>query len=180
VGHTRIPREAACCGTQAAAVTGLIVAAYFLPNLLYAHDLFGKIDPVPYVTGKLDYDEYVAYHRPEYAAIELANQVVAPDSRVLGLYLGNRRYYFDADAIVVNEVFTSIAERSRTGDAIADRLLELGYSHIVVHTGLFRQWLASTDELTATRVNAFIDSRLEERLFEGGFGLYEILAAAPR
>jgi 4-amino-4-deoxy-L-arabinose transferase-like glycosyltransferase len=165
---------------RANAVTGLIVAAYFVPNLLYAQALFGKIDPLPYVTGKIDYATYVRGYRPEYAAIELANQLVASDGKVLGLYLGNRRYYFDADAIVVNEVFTSIAQRSASGDAIADRLLELGYSHIVVHPGLFRQWLASADEGTASRVSAFTAARLKERHFEDGFGLYEIVPPVPR
>ncbi len=157
------------------AVTGLIVAAYFVPNLLYAHALFVKIDPVPYVTGKQDYATYVRQHRPEYAAISLANQIVPPGKKVLGLYLGNRRYYFSSDAIVVNAVFTSVAGRSASGDAIADRLLDLGYSHLVVHTGLFRQWLASTDEQTASRVNVFANERLKELTFEGGYGLYEIL-----
>ena len=158
----------------ASATTGLLVAAYFVPNLLYAHALYGKIDPVPYVTGKQGYATYVRQHRPEYAAIALANDVVPPGRKALGLYLGNRRYYFSADAILVNAVFTSIAERSKSGDAIADRLLDLGYSHLVVHTGLFRQWLALTDAGTAARVNAFIGLRLDELLFEGGYGLYEI------
>lgn len=156
-------------------VVGLLVATYFVPNLLYAHGLFEKIDPLPYVTGKQDYATYVGERRGEYAAIALANEVVAPDRKVLGLYLGNRRYYFSADAIAVNKVFTSIAEQSSSGDAIAERLLELGYSHIVVHTGLFRQWQASTDKATAERVNAFTATRLRELLLEGGFGLYEIL-----
>lgn len=177
--HERLTKRLASA-TTARAVTGLVVAAYFVPNLLYAHELFRKIDPVPYLTGKQDYAGYVGYHRPEYAAIALANRVVAPDSKVLGLYLGKRRYYFTADAIVVNEVFTSIAEQAQSGDGIADRLLGLGYSHIVVHAGLFRQWQSSTDELTAARVNAFVGTRLEERLFEDGFGLYEIVPAAPR
>jgi len=168
-------------GTAANAVVGLLVAAYFLPNLAYAHALFGKIDPLPYLTGKMDYATYVSQRRGEYPAIALANEVVPPDRKVLGLYLGNRRYYFTADAIVVNKVFTSIAEQSPSGDAIADRLLELGYSHIVVHTGLFRQWLTSTDNATAERVQAFTDTRLRELLFESGFGLYEITPreAAP-
>jgi hypothetical protein len=81
---------------------------------------------------------------------------------------------------VVNEVFTSIAERSASGDGIADRLLELGYSHIVVHAGLFRQWLATTaDERTASRVTAFANERLKELILEGGYGLYEIVPPAP-
>ena len=161
----------------ASAVTGLLIAAYFVPNMLYAYALYDKIDPVPYVTGKRDYATYIRQHRPEYAAISLANHIVPPGKKVLGLFLGNRRYYFSADAILVTQVFTSVAERSVSGDAIADRLLDLGYSHLVVHTGLFRQWLELADEDAAARVQAFTGSRLNELLFEGGFGLYEISPA---
>jgi hypothetical protein len=131
------------------------------------------------VTGSQDYATYVRQHRPEYAAIALANQLVPPGKKALGLYVGDRRYYFTVDAIVVNEVFTSIAVRAASGDGIADRLLELGYSHIVVHSELFRQWLASTDEATAARVNAFANTRLRELLFDSGFGLYEITPPTP-
>ena len=166
--------------TRATAVTGLVVAAYFAPNLVYAAGLYSKIDPLPYVTGRQDYAAYVAERRSEYPTVALANRVVPSGKKVLGLHLGNRRYYFSVDAILVNEVFASIAGEAGSGDAIADRLLELGYSHVVVHTGLFRQWLSSTDEATAARVNAFIAARLTETLFDGGFGLYEILPpAAP-
>ena len=165
--------------TWANAVTALLVAVYFVPNLSYAYGLFGKIDPLPYVTGRQDYDTYVLQKRPEYAAIALANQVVPRGKKVLGLYLGNRRYYFEADAILVTEVFTRIAEQSASGDAIADRLLGLGYSHLVIHAGLFRQWLESADPDTATRVDAFTGTRIRELLFEGGFGLYEITPPAP-
>jgi hypothetical protein len=80
---------------------------------------------------------------------------------------------------VVNEVFSSIAEKSASGDRIADRLLELGYSHIVVHRGLLRQWLATTDERTAARVNAFANQRLQKLIVEADFGLYEIRPPAP-
>lgn len=72
-------------------VTGLIVALYLLPNVLYAHNLFHKIDPLPYLAGKQSYEEYVRQHRPEFAAIDRANQVVPAGSKVLGLYLGNRQ-----------------------------------------------------------------------------------------
>jgi 4-amino-4-deoxy-L-arabinose transferase-like glycosyltransferase len=76
---------------KAYVATGLIVAAYFVPNLLYAHALFGKIDPVPYVTGRVDYATYVRTYRPEYAAIELANHVVAPGMKVLLLFRRRHR-----------------------------------------------------------------------------------------
>ena len=164
---------------RAFVVTGVVLAAYFVPNLLNAHALFGKVDPLPYVSGQQDYATYLRRNRPEYAAVALANHVVPPGSKVLGLYLGGRRYYFSVDAVVVNEVFSSIAEKSASGDRIADRLLELGYSHIVVHRGLLRQWLATTDERTAARVNAFANQRLQKLIVEADFGLYEIRPPAP-
>jgi 4-amino-4-deoxy-L-arabinose transferase-like glycosyltransferase len=160
---------------RASVLTAIVIAAYFAPNLVYAAGLYGKIDPLPYVTGRQDYAAYVAERRSEYPAVALANQLVPLGKKVLGLHLGNRRYYFSADAILVNEVFASIASQAESGDGIADRLLELGYSHLVVHTGLFRQWLDTTDQATATRVNAFIATRLRKALVDGGFGLYEIL-----
>ena len=160
--------------TRASTVTALVIAVYFAPNLVYAAGLYGRIDPLPYVTGRQDYATYVTQRRSEYPAVALANQLVQPGKKVLGLHLGYRRYYFSVDAILVNEVFASIADQAGSGDGIADRLLELGYSHLLVHTGLFRQWLGTTDEPTAARVNAFIATRLTETLFDGGFGLYEI------
>lgn len=164
-------------GSQAMAnaVTGVLVALYLLPNLLYAHNLHHKINPVPYVTGKQSYEDYVQTYRPEFAAIDRANRVVPAGSKVLGLYLGNRRYYFSVDAIVLNAVFTSIAEKSGSGQDIADQLTQFGYSHLVIHNDLFRQWLETADTATQARVANFANYRLRQLVLEGGYGLYEIV-----
>ena len=161
-------------------MTGLLLFLYFLPNALYSLELYGKIDPLPYVTGRETYEEYVQARRPEYAAIARANEVVAGDRKVLGLFLGHRRYYFSASAIVVNEVFTSIAGEARSGGAIAERLLQLGYSHLVVRTDLFQQWLEGTDPQIRARVVNFTAHRLRELVIEKGYGLYEIVDPEPR
>lgn len=163
---------------MANAVTGILVAVYLLPNFVYAYDLFQKIDPMPYIAGKQSYQDYVLTHRPEFAAIDHANRVVPAGNKVLGLYLGNRRYYFSVDAIVVNAVFTSIAENSSSGLDIAQQLTRFGYSHLVVHSDLFQQWLETTDAATQSRVTNFANYRLRQLVFEGGYGLYEILDPA--
>jgi 4-amino-4-deoxy-L-arabinose transferase-like glycosyltransferase len=160
---------------MANAATGALVALFLLPNFMYARDLYHEIDPLPYLTGKQDRDAYIRQHRPEYAAIDHANQVVPAGQKVLGLYLGNRRYYFSVDAILVNAVFTSIAENADSGQAIADQLTELGYSHIVVHNDLLQQWLETTDAATQAHVNEFAGTRLRRLVLEGGYGLYEII-----
>jgi hypothetical protein len=160
---------------MANAVTGVLVALYLLPNILYAQNLYQKIDPLPYLSGKQSYGDYVQQRRPEFAAIDRANDVVPAGHKVLGLYLGNRRYYFSVDAIVVNAVFTSIAGSSRSGQDIADQLTKLGYSHLVVHNGLLQQWLETTDAATRARVANFASYRLRRLVLEEGYGLYEIV-----
>lgn len=160
---------------MANAVTGVLVAVYLLPNLLYAQNLYQKIDPMPYVAGKQSYRDYVQTYRPEFAAIDHANRVVPAGSKVLGLYLGNRRYYFSVDAIVVNAVFTSIAENSGSGKDIAEQLTRFGYSHLVIHNDLFQQWLQTADPATQSRVANFANYRLRQLVIEGGYGLYEIV-----
>jgi 4-amino-4-deoxy-L-arabinose transferase-like glycosyltransferase len=155
-------------------VTGLIALLFLLPNALYSLELYGKIEPLPYVTGKLSYGQYVRIHRPEFAAIEMANHVVPDDRKVLGLYLGSRLYYFSVDAVVINQVFTSIAKQAESERAIAERLTELDYSHLVIRRDLFQQWLERIDPDTRARVDRFISNRLEELVIEKGYGLYEI------
>ena len=130
---------------------------------------------MPYIAGKQSYQDYVRTHRPEFAAIDHANRVVPAGNKVLGLYLGNRRYYFSVDAIVVNAVFTSIAENSGSGKDIAEQLTRFGYSHLVIHGDLFQQWLQTADPATQSRVANFASYRLRQLVFEGGFGLYEIV-----
>jgi 4-amino-4-deoxy-L-arabinose transferase-like glycosyltransferase len=165
-------------GSRAVAnyATGLIAFLFLLPNALYSLELYGKIEPLPFVTGKQTYGEYVQKHRPEYAAITLANDVVPEGRRVLGLYLGNRRYHFSTDAVVVNTVFNSVAGEADSGRAIAERLTQLGYSHLVVRTDLFRAWLEGSDPETRARVEDFTRYRLKELVIEQGYGLYEIIS----
>jgi len=164
---------------MAQTVTGVLVALYLLPNVLYAHNLFHRIDPLPYLAGEQSYEEYVRQRRPEFAAIERANQVVPAGSKVLGLYLGNRRYYFSVDAIVVNAVFTSIAGNSGSGQDIADQLTNLGYSHLVAHNDLLQQWLDTADAETQARVTNFASYWLRPLVLEKGYGLYEIVVPEP-
>ena len=164
-------------GSRAVAngVTGFIAFLFLLPNGLYALELYGKIDPLPYVSGKQTYAEYVRLRRPEFVAIDMANEVVPEGRKVLGLYLASRRYYFSVDAILVNQVFTDIAGEADSGRAIAERLVKLGYSHLVVRRDLFRQWLDGTDPEIRARVVNFADYRLRQLIVEEGYGLYEIV-----
>lgn len=155
--------------------TVALVFLYLLPNVIYSHGLYKKIDPLPYVTGTVSREEYIQIHRPEYAAIALANEVVPADGKVLGLYLGNRRYYFSADAILLNSVFISIAENADSGEGIAETLTRLGYTHLLIRNDLFDQWVSNADEAIQARVADFAGNRLKLLVIEEGYGLYEVV-----
>ncbi len=72
-------------------------------------------------------------------------------------------------------MFTNIAEEADSGRAIAERLTQLGYTHLVVRADLFRQWLDGSDPEIRVRVENFTRFRLEELVNEQGYGLYEIV-----
>ncbi len=155
--------------------TVVIAALFFLPNLVYSLDLYRKIDPLPVISGQVSRDAYISEHRPEYAVISAANATVPDDGKVLGLFIGKRRYFFDVDAIVLNEVFTTIAESTASPADIAGRLRALGYTHIVTNNHLFGEWMNRTDEATRQRVGDFAAQHVNELRAVGIYGLYEII-----
>ena len=156
------------------AVTGAVVAVYLLPNLAYASSLWAKVDPMPYVSGKQSYEDYSREHLPEYGVVAAANQAVPETGKLLVLYLGRRSYYFSADAFSVNAVFTYLAETAPSGQALGDRLLELGYTHIMAQDQLFLNWVDAADEATQARVAEFAGRWLVPVINENGYGLYRI------
>lgn len=158
------------------ATTSLLISIYLLPNLIYSYDLYEKIDPVPYLISKISRQEYIQKHQPDYASIAMANKVVPPGGKVLGIYLGNRRYYFTVDAVLQNSIFFRIAEESESSEAIADRLTGLGYTHLLLRYDLFNQWLNKADQTTQTHVTVFFSDATRKLKAKEGYGLHEILS----
>ncbi len=154
--------------------TAAAIAVYMLPNLSYASNLWAKVDPMPYVSGEQSYEDYRHAHLPEYGVVAAANQAVPDGGKLLVLYMGNRGYYFSVDAFPVNAVFTYLAENSASGQALGDRLRELGYTHVMVHDHLFVNWVESEDAATQARVAEFVNGRLVPVAMENGFSLYRI------
>ncbi|NNC78275.1 MAG: phospholipid carrier-dependent glycosyltransferase [Woeseiaceae bacterium] len=161
--------------TVAHGFVGLMLVAYFVPNLLYTHDLHKKIDPLPFISGEISRDDYIQRHRPEYAAIQAANSLVPAGSRVLGLYLGSRRYYFSVDTTLSNRMFENLATNAHTADEIANGLSVRGFTYLVIRTDFFNRWLAESDMNTQARVQAFAGRNLQEVVNEEGYGLYKII-----
>lgn len=161
----------------ATALVAALLVAYFVPNLLYARALYEKIDPLPYLRGELTRADYIQEYRPEYAAISLANEVVPPGGRVLGLYLGGRRYYFSVDVTLDNDVLQHVVAASATAAEVAATLAGERYTHLVIQSDFFNRWLESLDTVSRDKAAGFVQNHLRQLELREGFGLYEVIPA---
>lgn len=160
----------------ASVLVATVLAVYFVPNLLYAKSLYDKIQPLTYLGGDLTRAEYIQKYRPEYAAIALANELVPPDGRVLGLYLGSRRYYFSVDVTLDNELLNDTALAAESGSDIAARLAGQGYTHLVIQSDFFNRWFEALEDEHRAKVAGFVQDHLRQLELQEGFGLYELSA----
>ena len=83
-------------------VVVLGVALFLVPNLQYAKEQFQIVEPLRFLSGDISRDDYIQKFRPEYAAMRYINSHLPLDARVLGVFLGNRRYYCDRDLILMD------------------------------------------------------------------------------
>jgi hypothetical protein len=126
-----------------AATSGLaavMVASFLAPNVDYVLQQFESVRPLGYLSGQVSRDDYIQRFRPEYAAYRYINQRLPSDAKVLGVFLGNRRYY--CDRTLVFDGTLEAALRSATSAAeLSARIRARGYSHIVIGADRFEHFV---------------------------------------
>jgi 4-amino-4-deoxy-L-arabinose transferase-like glycosyltransferase len=136
----------------ASAVVGTLLVWLLGQNLSYLVDQFRVIDPVSYLTGTLTRDQYIQKYRTEYAAMCYINRHLPPDVRVLGVLLGNRRYYCDRELIFDDTLEAGILSAESAED-LAARLREKGFTHMIIRYDLLDKFILG--RLSADRLNLF-------------------------
>jgi hypothetical protein len=150
------------------------VALFLVPNLRYAMEQFRIVEPLRYLSGDISRDDYIQKFRPEYAAMRYINRHLPPDARVLGVFLGNRRYYCDRDLIFDGTLEAGIQSAASAG-ALGRILRDKGFTHLVMQVDLFDKFILS--RLSADRLNlfhAFIKNHTKNLFSEGGHILFEL------
>jgi hypothetical protein len=132
-----LTRRGGSVGVHATLVVLLVL------NGLYIQDLMARVQPFGYQTGTVSRDEYIQKHRPEYAANTYINRNLAGDSRILCLFTGNRIYYSDREMVCDSELFRRIIRSAPSPEAVRERLLQLGISHLLLHGPIFTRWADS-------------------------------------
>ena len=122
------------------------VLILFWMNTVYIVKLSHKIDSISYITGNVGRDEYIAKHRPEYPILKYVNQNLTESDQILGLYIGNRRYYCDRTLIFGENFLTRTVILASSAEDVRVSLRKQGYTHIIAHLNLLKKWSRSLDE----------------------------------
>jgi hypothetical protein len=131
------------CGTVLLPATML---ALFGINALYLVNQFRVVDPISYLSGRVKREDYISRFRPEYPVMKFANLHLTDNDKIMGLYLGNRRYYCDRDIVFGEGLITrSVILSSSAGELFKD-IKNDGFTHVIVHLDLLKDWLGTLNE----------------------------------
>ncbi|RPJ10467.1 MAG: hypothetical protein EHM37_12995 [Deltaproteobacteria bacterium] len=102
------------------------------------------------------------------------NSHLPPDARVLGVFLGNRRYYCDRDLIFDGTLEAGIRSAA-SAEVLATMLREKGFTHVIIQHDLFDKFILSrlsVDRLTLFQ--AFIINHTKSLFSGDGHILFEL------
>jgi hypothetical protein len=154
----------------------MVVGSLLGMNAVYVFKQFSEVKPFRYLSGRVSRDEYIAEYRPEYKAIQYANQNLPNSSKILALFLGNRGYYSDREIIFGNKIFKKVVKSSQAPGNIKDELMKMGVSHLIIRYDLFNFW--AEKQFTANEkemLAAFFDKDLFRLQSQAGYGLFKLL-----
>lgn len=139
-----------------AALTGFIL----LPNFSYLKNQFSIVEPLSYISGKLNRNAYITKFRPEFPAISWLNSKTEGNSKVLCVFLGNRGYYMDFTPTFTNPFISGLHAKVE------------GHEYVLLRNDLFEYWL-SKNKQSYTRQNLPFD--LEKPIFNAlNYSVYRL------
>jgi len=156
----------------------LVLISAFWVNGKYLVNLFQRIKPISYLTGKVDRDTYITRFRSEYPAIQYANRYLPDNARVLCLLIGNRTYYLDREFCLAHDFFHRNDRRTYDEAMLAERLRKTGATHIIFGLPTYDDWIKKN--LTKEEMDVFekFFDKNTELLFEK-YG-YQVLKIKPQ
>ena len=116
------------------------VAFFLFLNADYLIKLYKVVDPIPYFTGQCSRESYLNNKMPDYATIAYANRIQTDQIKILALFMGNRRYYFDKDVVFGITNFKAMVISAPVNTRLKPLLTANHYTHLMIGIGLFEQW----------------------------------------
>ncbi len=156
-------------------LTSVLLLFFLSSNAVYISNQFNIVDPFSYLSGRLDREAYIEKYRPEYPVFLFANQHLAKDDKILGLFLGKRRYYSDREIIFGTGLFRKTVKDAQSPDKIASDLKKSGFTHLVIRFDIFKTWSQAVFDVDQReRLQHFLNSNIRLLFARGGYGLYQL------
>lgn len=143
-------------------------------NTDYILDQYRLVDPIPFITGKITRDEYIAKYIPEYPALRFINNNLESNSKILFIYTGKRGYYCDREYLLdENTGILGVAITSaKKPEDISNDLKKRGITHLLVGYRLFEEWMKNNfSEEKQELTQRFFKEQLVLLYGENGFGV---------
>jgi hypothetical protein len=156
---------------------GLLAVAAFMfgMNGAYVWGQFNDVDPMSYLSGRIDRDTYIQRYRPEYTAVKYANKNLSKRTKILCVFLGNRRYYSDREMIFGDGFFRTTVMRAETPQNILADLKERKITHMLIRYDMFNHWTNQQLNNGSKKILAGFFENHTRRLFsKAGYGLYQL------
>ena len=150
-------------------------ALMFGMNGAYIWGQFKHVDPMSYISGRLDRDDYIQRYRPEYNAIQFVNQSLSNRTKILCIYLGNRRYFSDREMIFGDKLFRNTALKAETPENIVSDLKDRKITHMLIRYDMFNHWMNQQLDIRSKRIlTDFFDNHTLRLFSKAGYGLYQL------
>ena len=144
-------------------------------NGIYIFQQFNYVQPFSYLSRQMGRDAYIVKYRPEYSIFQYANNHLSDNSKILGLFLGNRRYYSDRELIFGVNDFKESVYRSDSADRLLKDLEKNGYTHLIIRFDLINRWMSEQlGERKKEMLKEFFAAYIQLILSKDGYGLFEL------
>ncbi|MCP4625480.1 MAG: phospholipid carrier-dependent glycosyltransferase [bacterium] len=162
-------------GKLASTLVLIIIGTMLSVNAAYIIKQFTIVKPFGFISGKVSREAYIAKYRPEFLIYQYANRNLHDSAKILGLFLGRRRYYSDRELIFgVNEFKKSI-HRSESELVLLKDLRDKGFTHLIIRFDLFNPWANKQfNETKKKLLKFFFVEQTRPILKKDSYGLFEL------
>lgn len=157
-------------------LAGMGLGILLVLNFSYMVKLFERVDPLSYITGVVDRDAYINRFRPAYKVHAYAGQNLPEDSKILGLFLGDRRYYSTREFVFKDSLLKTMITKYPSAAGVARELEAMGITHLMLRKDLFESWVGNNlNPIELTVLKEFFSRHLSVMNTNAGYILYALV-----
>ncbi|NQU19308.1 hypothetical protein HQ550_04045 [bacterium] len=156
----------------------LIAIGLILYNLSFVVLQFQKYQPLAFVSGKINREEFLKKHLRDYEPIQYMNTHLSSNSKTYMVAISNIGYYCKKPFVqesIFDYTFRNIISESTSPQQIASWLRKQGITHLLINEDTAIQYIyPDLDTLHLKRYNIFHNNYLDPVYNNGIVFLYQI------